>query len=88
VTVEKPAGSFKSHSDAKLAEDRVEQIFRRRLAFRLVISSRKATLEISQPHRGWSRFKNFNVLKGRRNGSIFQRPFRTQFIPAIFPATS
>jgi hypothetical protein len=33
--------------NAKLAEARVEQIFRRRLAFRLVVSSRKATSEIN-----------------------------------------
>jgi len=36
VTVEKPAGSFTSLSSSKLAENRIGQIFRHRLAFRLV----------------------------------------------------
>jgi hypothetical protein len=64
------SSTFCLFPNAKLAEDRVEQIFRRRLAFGLVISSRKATSEISQPHCGWFRFKNVNVLKGRRNANL------------------
>src|SRR5271156_1823024 len=52
------------------------------LTSRSGVSSRKATSEISQPHCGWFRFKNGNVLKGRRNGSIFQ-PLRSWLISIV-----